>query len=1116
MRLANENKKWMNAMTQQIEFKFKHSAFTDADHIKVVRFSGDEGISRLFEFSIELKSSNADIDIDAVLESQASLSISLENDEREIQGIVSSFEAIRQVNNETLYKAVLSPRLWELSLYHTNEIYLEQTVPEIIETVLKEAGFTSLDYDLTGLQGKYKKWPYKCQFGESHLDFISRLMERDGIYYFFTQGDTGEKIIFCDNLQFQEKVANPEVKYSPAASMEINALSSNIHSFVSQQKRLPHKVLLKDFNDDKPSVDIKGEAVIDEAANSSSEIYVWGQNIETPEEGKMLAEVRAEEIRSGKKTYHGESAVVRLIPGLNFTLSGHFRQSCNQDYLLVTINHEGVDPSSLDLSGQSQEPVRVYSNSFMSIAADVQFRSEQLTQKPEINGTLNAFVDSNGTGEYADVDEEGRYRVTLPFDRVDRDGGKASHWIRMSQPFGGENQGMHFPLRKGGAVLLTFIGGDPDRPVIASSIPNASQPSVVNAENHTNSLIKTGAGNKIELEDKGGKNRIKLQTGDNKTYMHLGAPNHPGDGWVVITDGMERKEIAGGQQVTVKTNLPSTAVTTSYANTGNQDGTIFADLPQKGDIMTLRLPGNKAHLFEGKNIISATWEASGVVIEKASTTFPFAAKITSTKYNASDHILYTVSVVTKAPDVFDETVQYSFAPRDDNGGITNELYISNAHGEIQKIELTINDEYSGSAIDRRFTTDGELTGKFLFERTLGDKYVWEQGDEYRFNSPGDKRFQFGADKDVVICQTDKILDNDYVQISKKLYKEKTTSAALLEYEKKSKESFQSNQILNQKLNGTAELLGSLSNMMDNFVGYQSYDDDGSVTGTNKKAWEKSYKKYGRALFENEWNDLLDNKSQIRVAKHNTFNIQNGNIIDFGGYWNYNLGNSYAETHGKQATTINESRDNDLAEVAGPHWKKINGKDLTFTQQGDEQVEKAYSNQYSYTKGDTIEVQKGNTESQHYGNSYDYHDGDSYEEVNGNSESIINGNSKERVTGNSDSNFFGRADSMHLGGTADLFVGGQTSLSFAAKSTMDFSFGFEYSGGIRASIEGGPRAEIKMSPATEVSPAEVKAFISEIKTSANELASYATKVESSAMLLGSGAMYLAAFGLQMLS
>ncbi len=718
-------------MTKQINFKFNHSTLTDSDNVSVVKFNGDEGISKLFEFTIELKSSNADLDIDAILESPASLEIGLGDDTRKIQGIVSHFDAVRQINNDTIYIATLVPRLWELSLYHTNEVYLEMTVTEIIETVLKEAGFSSLDYDVSGIEDNdvtNKVWPYKCQYGETHLDFISRLMERDGIYYYFVEGDVGEKVVFCNSLNFQEAIAIPDVLYSPVSSLEINALEDTVNSFVSQQKRLPYKVLVKDYNDDKPSVDIKGEAVIDDKANKASEIYVWGQNIETPEEGGVLAQIRAEEFLAGKRTYHGESSVVRLVTGFNFNLKDHFRQSCNQEYLLLNITHEGSNPSALDFSGGIENLAPVYGNSFSAMAADVQYRPEQLTTKPEIHGTLNAFVDSEGDGQYAEVDEEGRYRVTLPFDRVDRDGGKASHWLRMSQPFSGENQGMHFPLRKGAEVLLTFIGGDPDRPVIAGSIPNASQPSVVNADNQTNSMIKTGAGNKIELEDKDGKNRIKLETGDGKTYFHIGAPNHDGDGVVLLTSGIERKEVIGGQQTLIAAKGAEYAEGKSFSSAGSTDslGQIIDDVVEQDAYAFPKEPLSKVN----KGVFGQLDELKGERL--------FERRIGEKHFwSAGDEFYYGGGNV------------YGFG-----GGVTEDhaaRICDSDDGDIadfaveDKIKGTWDHEENGKSIG----LSSDDIDASLVEKTWGSTISYQNGNNYAWGDGADYNFGDGYEENIM-------------------------------------------------------------------------------------------------------------------------------------------------------------------------------------------------------------------------------------------------------------------------------------------------------------------------------------------------------------------------------
>ncbi len=169
-----------------------------------------------------------------------------------------------------------------------------------------------------------------------------------------------------------------------------------------------------------------------------------------------------------------------------------------------------------------------YRNSFSSIAATVQYRPEQNAQKPRIRGSLTAKIDASGSGEYAELDTEGRYTAILPFDMSGKKNGKASAPIRMAQPYAGTGHGMHFPLHKGTEVLLTFIDGDPDRPIIQSAAcrtPRRQSPST--ASNQTKSIITTASGNQIHVEDKAGTERILLHTPDKKSFIRIGAHNDP-------------------------------------------------------------------------------------------------------------------------------------------------------------------------------------------------------------------------------------------------------------------------------------------------------------------------------------------------------------------------------------------------------------------------------------------------------------------------------------------------------------------------------------------------------------------------------------------------------------
>ncbi len=416
--------------------------------------------------------------------------------------------------------------------------------------VLQEGAFTTLDYELNLIR-TYRKWPYRCQYSETHLNFLQRLMEREGMYYFFDHSGDSEKLVIVDHLQFHEDMKTPKIIYDPVSGLESEQFGNSVQSFVCNQKRVARSVMLRDYNDESPSVDIKGTSTVDQAG--IGEVNVFGLNIISPEEGSELAEVHAEQIRCTRQVFYAESTVGRVVPGYSCKLDKHFRTSFNQSYLVTAVTHSGMDPTLISLGSHTDHNsvAEAYNNSFTAIPADIQYRPEPIQNRPQIHGTLDAIIDAEGDGQYAEVDDEGRYKVILPFDRQIRDEGKASHWIRMSQAFAGEREGMHFPLRKGSHVLLSFIGGDPDRPVITGAMPNSGQPSVVNSTNQTKSKIQTRAGNFIEMEDKADSNRIKLFSPHKNTYMHLGANNAPGDGVVISSAGLDRKEIGGGTQVTL-------------------------------------------------------------------------------------------------------------------------------------------------------------------------------------------------------------------------------------------------------------------------------------------------------------------------------------------------------------------------------------------------------------------------------------------------------------------------------------------------------------------------------------------------------------------------------------
>jgi type VI secretion system secreted protein VgrG len=538
---------------KRIKFTFV-SAGVSEDTFIVVKFRGVEEISKPYEFDISLASEDPEIDLKKVLQSPATFTIFRDDEEYPIFGVLSQFEQLHEDKQYTYYRAVLVPRLWEADLYRENQLFLEKSVKDIIEEILKQTGLTTRDYELH-LKRTYKKWEYICQYQETDLDFISRWMEREGIYYFFEQTDENEKVIITDNSSIHKDIpGEKKVHYSPPSEV-IPDEKNVITSLICRQKTLPKKVMLKDYNYRKPSLDLTVENEVD--AKGKGTVYIYGEHYKSPEEGKDLAKIRGEELKAREEIYYGESSVPALRPGYIFELDRHYRDSYNgKKYMVIEVEHEGSQEGTFSPGFEREiskgEKEQDYTNRFVAIPADVQFRPERKTQKPRFNGTMNARVDAAGDGQYAEIDEEGRYKVVLPFDMSGNKDGKASRWVRMAQPYAGAEYGMHFPLHKGTEVLLTFVDGDPDRPVISGSIPNPETTSPVNSENLTQSRIKTGGDNELLIEDKDGAQYVKLRSSGHDSYFSLGRDHssiHCPDGAVIGT--LKGVSINAGEGVSI-------------------------------------------------------------------------------------------------------------------------------------------------------------------------------------------------------------------------------------------------------------------------------------------------------------------------------------------------------------------------------------------------------------------------------------------------------------------------------------------------------------------------------------------------------------------------------------
>ncbi len=510
-------------------FSFVSSGLPE-DTFQVVRFTGMEALSSLYRFEILLISRSDSVDFEQMLVDPATFRIQSAVGEQAApyHGILEQFEQMQKVDGFAFYQAVLVPRLWRLTLTRHNQIFLNQTPREIIDACLKDGGLPDAAHE-SRIETNRTPWSYACQYNESHFHFFSHWTERHGYYYYFDQRGDAETLIVTDTRMSHESLQGcPTLDYTTPSGLDFLERTHVVKDFTLQVNPVPYCVKLKNSNYETPDLDLQAEATV--SATGIGEVYSYGENFLTLADGQQLANIRAEELRCRHKRFHASSQVPFITPGYQFTLQGHFRHDFNGDYLITEASHEGGQEayltSGMGLSGATERPA--YRNRFICIPASEQFRPCRQTTPPRIHGTLTARIDAASSGQYAELDEQGRYKVILPFDLSGKTDGKASTWLRKVEPYAGGDHGMHFPLHKGTEVILSFFDGDPNRPYILAAAPNPATPNVVNDQSQTQCRITTGGQNKLHFEDQDGKQNILLSTPTSGSFISLGS-SPPGD-----------------------------------------------------------------------------------------------------------------------------------------------------------------------------------------------------------------------------------------------------------------------------------------------------------------------------------------------------------------------------------------------------------------------------------------------------------------------------------------------------------------------------------------------------------------------------------------------------------
>ncbi len=473
---------------------------------KVAGFRGSERISAPYAFDVYFSIETnplipLDLDLSDAVFSKATLSVELGDEPAfSYAGILASVRLVRAAESAALFHARLVPQLWQLTLTRHSRIWTNKSSVEVITEVLEEAG---LEFEFR-LQSSYPTEEHICQYKESNLAFISRWMEREGMYYYFEQNEDGaDVVIITDSKSTHTSLRSTPVHYAPQPSPD-GSVSQAFYELTATHNALPASVKLIDYDYARPLLEIS--SIFPVESNAVGELAEYGGRFFGPEDAARLAKVRAEEQLATQKVMFGSGAATHISAGFKFLIDQHPMLQYNAEYLATSVEHYGYDSSFGPAWGSLIEKKfdERYRIEVGAILAETQFRQPQKTPWARIDGYENAVIDGPSTSQYAQIDEQGRYKVKFKFDEGINKDGKASTLVRMMQPHGGTQEGFHFPLRKGVEVICSFLGGDPDRPVIVGVVHNQLNQSTVTNNNHTQNVIRSGSLNHIVMEDTAG------------------------------------------------------------------------------------------------------------------------------------------------------------------------------------------------------------------------------------------------------------------------------------------------------------------------------------------------------------------------------------------------------------------------------------------------------------------------------------------------------------------------------------------------------------------------------------------------------------------------------------
>jgi type VI secretion system secreted protein VgrG len=548
-----------------------------------------EALGQPFVIDLTADSDDADIDFKQILGDHLTVEFDIGSDEhRYFDGIVVSFAYIGMQEYRASYKLVLHPWLWLLTRRFDCKIFQGKTAPQIIKEIFQSANFDDFEDKLQ--RSDYLSYDYCVQYRESDFAFVSRLMEKEGIYYYFKHDKGVHKLVLCDGATAHGKYADKygDIKF---ARSEDDTETGSVWEWTWGHELQSGQYTHTDYDLEKPNADLKkSKSTAQGHKQDSFEIYDYPGRYTDSNDGTTYADIHMEEQVAQFERASGKSRTRWIATGCLLTLKDSLRKNQSGEYLVIETR------SSVSADAGTGSQMRFETEFHAQGTAQV-YRSPRRTPKPFIRGPQTAFVVGK-SGEEIWTDKYGRVKVQFHWDRDGQNDEKSSCWVRCAQAWASKNWGAMFIPRIGQEVIVHFLEGDPDQPIITGAVYNASSmPPYDLPGNATRSTVKSNSSkggngfNEIRFEDKAGSEEFYMHAQKDMTIDVINNRS------ITVEQGDETKQIQQGKQTT--TVQGDTSLTVQQGNhsitvsTGSASMTVTQGITIQSDMsITLQVANN--------------------------------------------------------------------------------------------------------------------------------------------------------------------------------------------------------------------------------------------------------------------------------------------------------------------------------------------------------------------------------------------------------------------------------------------------------------------------------------------------------------------------------------------